>query len=577
MNLLDYIARTVTTTGLRLTGVFPFLRRWLVPLRPVVTRLIYKRPAGDYFKHLSSDRYKNPHVVLVQAPGWGVDTPPLAMACLTAFLRANGIKVMTVDINVEMYNKNKHKYPDGWSNNVFWFWDNPSTLHTFINDNKEVLEQYIELIAKSGARIIGFTIFDSSYQMSAYMAREIKKRNPSLIMVFGGAGASERITGRSIIKENDSVDFVVEGEGEETFLEIVKHILAGKDIAECKGSTFKRGGTLVPVAPRVSIKNLDSLPFPDFTDFNFFRYREPFKCPIESSRGCINNCVFCNERTFWGGYRFRSGDSLYEEMRYQIAHHPHISYFEFHDSLVNGNITEIEHLCDNIIRDRLNVFWGGQAVVRKEMTYEFLIKLKKAGCVSLAYGLESTSKPLLKKVGKVFTATSDIDRLVRDSYRAGVGCGLNFMFGLPGETDEDAEENIRFIRRNAKYIYAINPSSAFCLIYPGTAAYAESEKYGIDLSKGGSYWESGDGKNNYLKRLDWFERFVSEVHRLKIPCVYPYPRLLTHSELIADYYYHIGKYEKAIPYYKESIEKESETEEKIEKLNRCYELLNTMA
>ncbi|MBI5326872.1 MAG: cobalamin B12-binding domain-containing protein [Deltaproteobacteria bacterium] len=573
MKLLDYIARIVITTGLWVAGVFPFLRRWMVPVRAVVTRLLYKRPAGDYLKHLSSIRYKSPHVVLVQAPGWGVDTPPLAIACLTAFLRANGIKVMPVDINVEMYNKNKHQYPDGWSNNVFWFWDNPSTLDAFINDNKEALEQYIELIANSGARIIGFTIFDSSYRMSAYMAREIKKRNPALTVVFGGAGASGRITGRSIIKENDSIDFVVEGEGEETFLEIVKLVNDGKDIVECKGATFKCGNAIVPVAPRAFIKNLDTLPFPDFTDFNFFRYREPFKCPIESCRGCINKCVFCNERAFWGGYRFRSGNSLYDEMRYQIEKHPHISYFEFHDSLINGNITEIERLCDNIIRDRLNVFWGGQAVVRKEMTYELLVKFKKAGCVSLAYGLESTSKPLLKKVGKIFTAASDIDRLVRDSYRAGVGCGLNFMFGLPGETDDDAEENINFIRRNAKYIYAINPSSAFCLIHPGTAAYAEPENYRIDISKGASYWESSDGKNNYLKRLERFERFVSEVQRLKIPCVYPYPRLLNHSELIADYYYHIGEYGKAIPYYKESIEKESETKEKIEKLNHCYELV----
>jgi radical SAM superfamily enzyme YgiQ (UPF0313 family) len=572
MRWRDLLAKNVVAIGLSLFTAFPFLRYVLVWLRPFVTKLIYSRRSWDYLKELRSGKYKKSDIALIQAPGWGINTPPLAIACLSAYLRANGIRVIPIDVNVQMYAMNKDIYPNGWKNDVDSFWGKHSTVKKFIEDNEEELTSFVDIVIESGAKVVGFTIYDSSYLMSLYLARSLKARDEEIVIVFGGAGASKAVTGRDIIAENKGlVDFVVEGEGEATLLDIVERTKAGKTIIDMPGARMVSKDKIIEPLPRSFIGSVDSLPIPDFTDFNFFEYYEPFKCPIESSRGCVNRCIFCNERSFWVKYRFRSGESMYKEMRRHLEMYPHITYFEFHDSLVNGNIKELGILCDFIIKDRLKIFWGGQAIVRQEMNYEFFSKLKRAGCVSLAFGMESSSKSVLEKVGKVFSKKADIGAMLRDAYRAGVGCGLNFMFGLPGETDEEAEENIEFLRRNAKYIYTVNPSPAFCLIYPGTAAYENPEKYGLDLSKGSSYWDSLDGDNTYLKRLERFESFISEVHRLKIPCVYPYSRLPNHDEAIGDYYISISDYESAAPYLESSLESEGYVDEKADKLRVCRE------
>jgi radical SAM superfamily enzyme YgiQ (UPF0313 family) len=270
MRWRDYIARRVVTAGLGAVAAVPALRRFMVSIRPVATRLLYKRPEWDYIGHLSSERYINSHIALVQAPGWGVNTPPLAIARLSSFLRENNIKVMPVDINVVMYDDNGEKYPDGWSDSVDYFWNNRSIVERFIKENNDTLEQYIDVVINSGVRVVGFTIFESSYLMSCYIAREIKRRKKGVVVVFGGPGASIQLLGKDILKDNNAVDFVVEGEGEVTLLEIVKGVMEGKEL-ECPGTIFRRNGEVVVASPRGPVKDIDSFPFPDFSDFNFFQ------------------------------------------------------------------------------------------------------------------------------------------------------------------------------------------------------------------------------------------------------------------------------------------------------------------
>jgi len=262
---------------------------------------------------------------------------------------------------------------------------------------------------------------------------------------------------------------------------------------------------------------------------------------------------------------------MFEEVKYQIGRHPSVFFFEFHDSLCNGNIKALEKFANLIIDHRIKIQWAGQAIMRKEMTYELIVKIKRAGCINLAYGLETASSSTLEKIGKIFSKGVDVDKVISDSYRARLGCSLNFMFGLPGETEEEANENIEFIRSNAQRISAVNPSPAFCAISPGTIAFENSEKYGIDLSGGTDYWVSNDVTNNYLKRLERFERFVSTVHELGIPCVYSHSRLANRNEAIGNYYFAVGDFEKAIPYYEEAIKSESKNQICTEKLNVCYE------
>jgi radical SAM superfamily enzyme YgiQ (UPF0313 family) len=576
MKLKGSVINTIIVIGYNVVARFPFLKHIVTLIRPVFNRLFFNAKKWDYLRHLSSVRYQDCCVALIQAPSWSVNSPPLNLACLAAFLRQNDIRVMPVDLNVEMYHQNKERYPDAWDNNVHWFWSDPVSVGRFINDNKDALAQYLDVIIKSKVVVAGFTIYMNSYLVCRYLAKELKKRNKDIIIIFGGPGVTYEAEGRQIIKDNDFVDIIVRGEGEQTLLEVVEAVRRGNEVS-CPGTIVRKGDMIVSFPARTPIRNVDALPYPDFSDFNFFQYREPYQCPIQSSRGCVNRCIFCNERSLWGGYRAKSGAAIYNEMKHQMEMYHHIAYFEFHDNLVNGNIRELNAMCDYIIADKRRYFWGGSAIVRKEMTHDFFLKLKRAGCTSLSFGVETTSKAVLKKVGKLFAIPVDIAALVRNSYKTGIGCVLNFMFGLPGETDEEAEANIRFIRRHAKYIKAVNPSPALCFIGPGTPAFEKPEKYGVNLGKGASYWDSTDGRNTFLRRLERFERFIAEVGRLRITSIYPHPVMFNRNEVIADYYFSTQRYKNAIPYYREALETESWSTAKEKKLHICYAKQGIMA
>lgn len=566
---MDKFLRTVFFHLLNMVKRFPLLRDFLAPYREAVFKFMYSEGGKDFFNDFKAGKYLNSHVALIQAPGWGVNTPPCSIASLSAYLRKYNCRVMPIDINVEMFNRNKKRYPEGWKIDVSNFWNNPSRVQEFINSNKADLDKFADAVVKSGAKIAGFTIYDSSYRVSCYLAKEIKARCKDILIVFGGPHASDYMAGKTILLNNPEADIVVEGEGEETLLEITRKVLSGSKIIECAGARYRVDGKVVKGSKRELIKSLDSLPFPDYSDFKFSLYTEPFKTPISSSRGCINRCIYCNEKPFWERYRFRSGEVMFEEVKHQIKRHPWVFFLDFQDSLCNGNIKALGKFCDLIIAEGLQIQWAGQAIIRKEMDYELFVKIKKSGCVNLSFGLETASPRLFENIGKVMARGVDIDRFVADSKRAGVECGLNFMFGLPGETDADAEESINFVRRNATNISSVNPSPSFCGVCPGTLANETPEKYGIDLTQGPTYWESMDGTNNYLKRIERFEKFIAAVHELNIPCVYASPRLANKNELIANYYYAICEFEKAIHYYEGSLRSESDNQTTRDRLEFC--------
>ncbi len=512
-------------------------------------------------------------LVLVQAPGWGINTPPLGIASLAAYLRGHEFNVMQLDINIDLYNMNSEKHREGWMVDVHGFWTNELSVNTLINENKEILDRHIASIISSGAKVVGFTIFVSSYLMSCYLARELKKRSQDITIIFGGPHASLFMLGNTIIEQHNEVDIVVLGEGEETLLDIMQKIRDAGNIAECAGILYRQDGKPVKSADRKSILKLDSLPFPDFSDFDFSLYNEPYKIPITSSRSCVNKCIYCNDRPYWGSYRFRSGKSMFEEVIYQMDRYPDCNYFEFYDCLVNGNVKELEVFCDLLITNNTVIRWSGQAIIRKEMQFDLLVKLKKSGCICLAYGLESTSPSVLKYIGKTCSDGVDIDKLTLDHQRSGLGYVFNFMFGLPGETDHDAEENIRFLEKNAEYIGGVNPAPGFCMFSPGTLAYDDPNRYGIDLSNGGYYWNSLDGSNTFLKRLERFEKFIATTHKLGINSVYTKSKLENRNGTIANYFFTIRDYKNAVPYYIKALQTEHKNQTNISRLKTSCEYL----
>ena len=520
-----------------------------------------------------SDNSINRDVVLVQAPGWGIWTPPLALAMLTAFLRKHGYKVLPLDLNIEFYLKREDKYKNTWElEQSLWFWETSSRVNELIEDKKELIDKFLSIIMGTGVKVVGFTIYGSSLHISLHLAKQIKMLNPQIKIVFGGPHVSRFMAGKSVVRDS-SVDFVVQGEGELTLLDIVQKTRAGETIDCCPGTLLLKNNKVMDCGDRPLIDDLNTLPLPDFSDYDFQKYRDSFKLPIMSSRGCLNRCIYCNERSYWRKYRYLKADRLFGEIKEQLSRYPFIDWIDFQDSLVNGSIKELERLADLIIESGTTIRWSGQAAIRKELTYALLCKLKKSGCICLAYGIETPSTSLMLKIGKVLSRGANPDQIVRDGHRAGLSCAYNFMFGLPGETETDAQETLEFLKRNKDFIATVNPSPSFCGFCPGTLGHEHPEEYGIDASKGDLYWQTKDGKNDYLIRLKRFEEFCEVVQELGIPTTYPSRKLLDRDRTIGNYYYVSRGYSKAAPYFEGWLRENPDDKDVLRKLEHCYECI----
>ncbi|RJQ47243.1 MAG: radical SAM protein [Nitrospiraceae bacterium] len=485
-------------------------------------------------------------LVLVQAPAWGISTPPLALASLSSYMRQEGYKVLVQDLNIACFHLGGERFMRSWDlAEALVFWNNMDDVLHFAETHKDFLERWADYVVGSGADIIGFSVYGSSYFMSLYLAEVIKKKKSSILIVFGGPHMSKYLAGKNTAT-NPYVDLVVDGEGELTLQDIVDRVKGNKELSGCPGTISKGSDGITVHEERELIKDISSLPFPDFSDYDLKQYAKSDAIPVISSRGCPNRCIYCNEKSFSRRFRPRKAESIFGDMKHQMKFHPHIRFFEFHDSLVNGSIRELEKLCDLIIEDGLIIQWAGQAIIREEMDFHLLSKLGKAGCICLGYGMETASVSLMEKIGKVFSKGADMSRILEDSKKAGVHCSLNFMFGLPGESVKDFEDVLNFIRENKDHIGSVNPSAGFCLFAPGTSGYEKPEKYGIDFRYGHNYWEADNGKNNYEVRLKRFEAFCRVVDDLKINTTYPHRSLLNRDEKLRDYFLKKGEDKKAL-------------------------------
>lgn len=493
----------------------------------------------------------NPDLVLIQAPGWGINTPPLATAMLSSYVRSYGFKVLPVDLNIEFFLKRSSSFHDVWEmEQSLWFWQTQDSVRVFLDEYKIMVDEFIEMVLATGTQVVGFTIYDSSQQISLELARMLKQRKPDLWIIVGGPHVSRFLAGPAIAA-NPAIDAVCQGEGEETLVDILGRRQSGGSLSDCPGILVRSEGNVVDNGDRPLIEDLDTIPPPDFSDYSFERYRTPGRLPVLTSRGCPNRCIFCNERPFWKKFRFRSADGVYREIVSQRKRYPFVNFIDFQDSLVNGVIRELKKLADLLIEGNLKMEWAGQAVIRKEMTTSLLKKLRASGCVCMAYGMETASSSLMLKVGKVCSRGANPHSIAEAHAEAGLGAVFNFMFGLPGESEEDSFEALEFLRRIKGRNVAVNPSPLFCGFGPGTLAYEHPERYGVDLQKGPKYWESTDRENTYVRRLKRFEDFCRLVKELEISTTYPSTRLLDRDRSLGEYYQIAGDPDRSSYYFGE--------------------------
>jgi len=283
-----------------------------------------------------------------------------------------------------------------------------------------------------------------------------RKHSSAKIMV-GGPGIEYQDFGRTLFNSH-LVDYYIYGEAEHSLPALIQ----GNDTAPG-----------VNGAPSQQIKDIESLPLPNYGYFDLKRYDWLLDAPdvfIYGSRGCVRKCTFCDVGKYWPTYRWRSGQSIANEMISNYEQYG-IKNFFFADSLVNGNLKEFRTMCEILARYKEGLFsWGSYAIVRPKSAHPASLfdLIQASGGKFWSLGIETGVDRIRFEMQKKFT-NDDIEWHLEQSQRIGLQNNFLCISTWPSETLEEHHEYLRMFSRWQPYavdgtIYGIRLSSTLSIL-----------------------------------------------------------------------------------------------------------------
>lgn len=336
------------------------------------------------------------------------------------------------------------------------------------NLNYSRLAAKIEAFAPDLVAISGLTV---EAELMARTAGLAKRANPEMVVVVGGPHAS---SDPADLLSTGQVDFAVIGEGEQTFVELIRCLRAGADPAGVPGLALPGERDPVLTLPRAPLEDLDRLPTPAWEMIDLAEYsarpvltmsqslRQTPYTVIMTSRGCPYGCIYCH-KFFGRRVRARSPENVLAEMEML---HDRYGVREFHviDDCFNYDRQRAKTICRMIAGREWNIGITFPNGIRGDLEdVELLQEMKRAGTYKIYFAIEAGSR----RIQELIRRRMDLDALKRSIGQA-VGLGIItsgvFMIGFPTETREEMEQTIRFAcssRLHGANFFKVVP-------YPGT-------------------------------------------------------------------------------------------------------------
>lgn len=451
-------------------------------------------------------------VALVQAPAFLADSPPNALALLSAHARRAGFRPSVHDASLGACRRlaREGEAPSSWGAlgglEAFSAIERSPSLQA-------ALEAEADAVLAAAPDIVGFAVQTGTERSSLAMARRIKRRAPRLPVLFGGPQCLRETHGLDFIAE-DCVDAVAAGEADHSLVELLRAWRPGEALPLVPGFLMRGERGVVDCGPAREFEDLDALPFMDFEGFDMDAY-PPGRLHLVTSRGCVRRCAFCTHIVQQKVYRLMSPGRAVAEIRHQLRLYPRRNHIEFGDSLVNGDVRRCAEIARLLVELRLDqaverrsrdLSWGGMAILHRTMTPGLLATMRRGGCRMLFYGLESGSQRVVDLMRKNFSI-EDAETVMADTRAAGIAVGAFVMVGYPGETEADFRLTLDALRRNAASIDQL--STSICDVQKGSHLDAHAAQYGIELPlTDRRRWRLRDGSNTPELRQERHERLL---------------------------------------------------------------------
>lgn len=370
---------------------------------------------------------------------------------------------------------------DPWQAEHYDVWTSASEMSTTRRGHTDVIDFFRSLIDETVAalieakpKILGLSIQQCNEAISQEIVRGVKAKLPELVVIVGGFSCYNPDIGRRVFPD---CDYMCVGEADLTIGPLVESLARGERPTNLPGVLSRYDTPDHRFIPAPMVHNLDQIEFPkyEWCDLSIYRNWNDYQLtPIIASRGCRwSRCTFCAERFYW---RIRSPQNFVDELEWLVDHGCYL--YMFNESDLGGMPERVMEICDEIIRRGLHrkVKLTGQLRVNKKQNRAFFEKLRAANFVALRFGVDAFSENTLRLQKKGYTVDM-ISQNLKDCWEVGIYTEVNWVIGVPGETEDDVREGIDLILKNRKYIGRlanINP---------------------LILVNGGVYWLDPDSHN----------------------------------------------------------------------------------
>ena len=410
---------------------------------------------------------------IVDAPSRNLSLMPNGLGYLNNALKKTDVLFQILDLDIISYHRfHVHRLfdmagrivlpgnlvlpEDPWQAEHYDLWTAAGGGASGATGRNEVLEFFrplidetIEALVQARPKVLGLSIQGCNEAAAREIATGVKARLPEILIVVGGFSCYNADIGRRTFPE---CDYMCIGEADLTVGPLLEALARGERPFNQPGVLSRFDTPEFKYLPAPMVHDLDKIEFPkyEWCDLKVYRNFNDYQLtPIIASRGCRwSRCTFCAERFYW---RIRTPENFVDELEWLVNQGCHL--FMFNESDLGGMPERVEEICDEIIRRGLHrkVKLTGQLRVNKRQNRAFFTKLREANFVALRFGIDAFSENTLRLQKKGYTVEMICQNL-KDCWEVGIFTEINWVIGVPGETEKDVEEGIELILKNSKYI-----------------------------------------------------------------------------------------------------------------------------
>jgi anaerobic magnesium-protoporphyrin IX monomethyl ester cyclase len=343
------------------------------------------------------------------------------------------------------------------------------------NFKKRVLEEVQDALCLAISLVTGPMIRET-----VEIARAVKSWNPEFPIILGGWHPS--LLPKQTL-ESPYIDYVVRGQGEETLLDLVRHLAARTPPDFVPGIGFKRDRKLHFTTER-PLKPIVDLPPKAYhlADFNAYERSCGRRWAMYiSSLACPFNCSYCTNAGVYGRKWNALPPEQFVEETVDLTRRYGLEMLWVVDDNFLVDLDRARHIAEGLVRAGADFKWSIQATTNltARLTPEDLKLLRRSGLHQICQGVDSGSEKILKLMNKTFQDFESIYESASRCLQAGIRPSFNIIFAYPGEGRKERRETIDFMMDVCRRFPGAEFWTNIFTPYPGSPIMEKAQELGI--------------------------------------------------------------------------------------------------